>query len=262
MRRNRAKILKSLSFLLPLVVVIGLWELIVDLNIVSSSLLPSPYMIVKTFYSLLTPRPIILTHLYRSLYRLVIGYVLGASLGIGLGILMGSNRFFYRAFSPITSLLISIPTIAWVPLLLITLGTGDMVIITAIFLGCFFPVVYNTINGIRGVEKQLIWSSQIMGANRISTFSKVILPGSLPSIITGLRLATGYSWRALVGAEMLAATAWGVGFMVYAARAFYDVKVMFAGLVIIALGGLLMDRLIMNPMERKTVERWGMVVKR
>ncbi len=262
MGKNKDKVLKLLSFLLPLLFVAGLWELIVDLNIVSSSILPAPRMIIQTFYSLLTPKPLLLIHLYKSIYRLLIGYALGALLGIGLGMLMGSNRFFYRAFSPIASLLIPIPTIAWVPLLLITLGTGDATIIIAIFLGCFFPVVYNTISGIRSVEKQLIWASEIMGANRITTFLKVLLPGSLASIITGLRLAVGYSWRALVGAEMLAATAWGIGYMVYAARAFYDVKVMFAGLVIIAIGGLLMDRLIMDPAERRTVERWGIVVKR
>lgn len=255
-------ILKLLSSLFPFLVVIGLWELIVDLNVVSSSLLPSPSMIIQTLYRLLIPEPLLLIHLYKSIYRLLIGYTLGALLGIGLGILMGSNRFFHRAFSPITSLLISIPTIAWIPVLLITLGTGDATIIIAIFLGCFFPVAYNTVSGIRGVDKQLIWASRIMGANRMTTFLKVLLPGSLASIITGLRLAVGYSWRALVGAEMLAATAWGAGYMIYAARAFYDVKVMFAGLAIIAIGGLVMDRLIMDPIERRTVERWGIVVRR
>ncbi len=262
MAKNRGNRFKLLSFLFPLLVVIGVWELIVDLGVVSSSLLPAPHMIIQTFHSLLTPQPLLLIHLYKSIYRLAVGYALGASLGIGLGILMGSNRFLYRAFSPIISCLISVPTIAWVPLLLITLGTGDATIIIAIFLGCFFPVVYNTLSGIRGVEKQLIWASQVMGANRMTILLRVLLPGSLASIITGLRLAVGYSWRALVGAEMLAATAWGAGYMIYAARAFYDVRAMFAGLVIIAVGGLLMDRLIMDPVERRTVERWGVVVKR
>ena len=262
MRINKDKIVNLLSFLFPLALIAGLWELIVDLNIVSSSILPSPRMIIQTLWSLLTPEPVLLIHLFKSIYRLLIGYALGVLLGISLGMLMGSNQFLYRAFSPINSLLISIPTIAWVPVLLITLGIGDTTIIIAIFLGCFFPVVYNTINGIRGVERQLIWASKIMGANKMTIFLKVLLPGSLASIITGLRLATGYSWRALVGAEMLAATAWGVGYMIYAARAFYDIKTMFAGLIIIAMGGLLMDRLIMDPAERRTVERWGMVVKR
>ena len=262
MMRGKDKILRLLSFLFPLLVVAALWELIVDVGLVNSSVLPSPHAIFQTFWNLLTPRPLLLTYLYKSLYRIVVGYVLGVLLGIAGGILMGSNRYFYKALQPILSLLIPIPTICWVPVLLITLGVGDGTIIIAIFLGCFFPVVYNTVNGIRGVEKQLIWASETMGASRTATFLKVMLPGSLPSIITGLRLAVGYSWRALVGAEMLAATAAGIGYMIYAARAFYDVKVMFAGLVIIAIGGLVMDHLVMGPVERMTVERWGMVAKR
>lgn len=89
------------------------------------------------------------------------------------------------------------------------------------------------------------------------------MPGSLVSIITGLRLAIGYSWRALVGAEMIAVgISFGIGQMIYAARAFNDAEAMFAGLVIIAIGGFLLDRLIMNPIEKKTVEKWGMVKER
>lgn len=251
-----------LSVLFPFVIVLGLWELIVDVHLINAALLPSPSMIVRTVYDLLVPELLLLPHLYKSIYRLAIGYALGVLLGIGLGLLMGGNRICYRIFRPIISLIIPVPTIAWVPLLLIFLGTGDAAIIIAIFLGCFFPIVYNTTSGIRGVEKQLVWTSQIMGAGRATVFLKVLLPASLTSIITGLRLAVGYSWRALIGAEMLAATASGVGYMIYAARAFYDIRVMFVGLVIIACGGLIMDRLVMDPMERKTVERWGMVVRR
>lgn len=234
-----------------------------DFGIVSPSLVPSPLQICLKLYQLTTPKPILLNSLYESLLRLVLGYGLGALIGISVGILMGISKLFYRTFSPILSLLISIPTLAWVPLLLVTLGTGDETIVITIFLGGFFPVVYNTMNGIRGIEKQLVWASRIMGANKITVFFDVFLPGSLVSIITGLRLAIGYSWRALVGAEMLAAgISWGVGHLIYAARAFSDIEAMFAGLVIIAIGGLLMDRLIMDPIERRTVEKWGMVKER
>ena len=250
------------SFLLPIISVVIVWELLVDTGIIRAATLPSPLMIIQTLPHLLAPEPIILIHLYKSFYRLVIGFALGASLGISLGILIGSIKGINRAFSPIISFLIAIPTIAWVPVLLITFGIGDKTIITAIFLGCFFPVVYNTAEGIRGINKQLIWASEIMGANRLATFVKIQLPGALVSILTGLRLGSGYSWRALVGAEMLAATEWGLGFMIYAARSFYDIKAMFLGLVLIAIGGLAMDRIIMDPAERRTVERWGMVVKR
>jgi NitT/TauT family transport system permease protein len=213
-------------------------------------------------YSLTVPQPTLLVYLYRSIYRFTIGYGLGAILGIAVGILMGINKHFYRMASPILSLLISVPTIAWVPLFLITVGIGDETIILAIFLGCFFAIVYNTMNGIRSINKELIWVSKIMGANKTTIFSKVLLPGASVSIITGLRLAVGYSWRALVGAEMLASISGGIGYLVYAARAFNAVNIMFTGLVIIALGGLIIDNLVLGALEKKTIEKWGMIKKR
>jgi len=263
MKEIRGDAVRLFQFLLPFVSISILLELIVDLGIVSASLLPSPLQICLKLWQLTTPKPILLNSLYMSLLRLVFGYGLGALIGISAGILMGVNRLIYRTFSPILSLLISVPTVAWVPLLLVTLGTGDETIVIAIFLGAFFPIVYNTMNGIRSIEKQLVWASRIMGADKITVFFDVYLPGSLNSIIAGLRLAVGYSWRALVGAEMLAAgISWGVGSMIYAARAFSDIETMFAGLVVIAVGGFLMDRLIMSPIEKRTVEKWGIVGKR
>lgn len=263
MRMTKGEIIKTFYFILPFLIVIGLWELVVDVGIANPSLVPSPSLIALKFYRLITPKPILLNGLYLSFYRLILGYALGVLIGISLGILMGISKFLHRVFSSILSLFISVPTLAWVPLLLVTLGPGEETVIIAIFLGSFFPIVYNTLNGIRSVDKHHVWASQIMGADKATVFFEVLLPGSLVSIITGLRLAIGYSWRALVGAEMLAAgISAGVGQMIYAARAFNDVEAMFAGLVIIAIGGLLLDRLLMDPIERKTVEKWGMVKER
>ena len=250
-------------FLIPFLCVIGLWELLWFLGTISPSLAPPPHALVLKLYRLTTPEPVLLNSLYGSFTRLILGYALGVLIGISLGILMGISKLLHGVFSPILSLLISVPTLAWVPLLLVTLGPREETVVIAIFLGSFFPIVYNTLNGIRGVSKDYVWASRIMGADKATVFFEVLLPGSLVSIITGLRLAIGYSWRALVGAEMLAAgISFGIGQMIYAARAFNDVEAMFAGLVIIAIGGLLLDRLIMDPVERKTVEKWGMVKER
>ena len=262
MRRTKNMLINVFNFLLPFIVLIIFWEFLVDLNVLSSKLLPPPSQIIKSFCGLLYPKPILLEHLYKSFVRLILGYGLGVVVGVSFGILMGINGIFYKLFSPIISLLISVPTLAWVPLLLITLGLGDKTIIFAIFLGAFFPIVYNTMNGVRGVKKQFIWVAKSMGASSMKIFFHVLLPGSLTSVITGLRLALGYSWRALVGAEMLAATEWGIGYMIYAARALYDLKIMFVGLIIIAGGGFFLDRLLLSSLERKTIEKWGVVKKR
>lgn len=260
-RKDKKRMLGLFWLILPFSSVILIWELLVDIGMVNSAFLPPPSKILTTFCRLMYPNPILLHHLYKSFYRLIIGYSLAMLAGIGLGLLLGTNRFAYYGLYPIISLLIPIPTIAWVPLFLITLGIGDRTIIITVFLGGFFPVVYNTMNGVRSVEKRVLWASQIMGVGPVANFFRVLLPGSLVSIITGSRLAIGYSWRALVGAEMLAATSWGLGYMIYAARSFYDVQAMFVGLVIIAIGGYLMDRVFMGWLEKKTIERWGMVME-
>lgn len=253
---------EAFFFMVPFLCIIGVWELMWFLGWISPSLAPPPHALALKLYRLTTPEPVLLNSLYQSFYRLILGYALGVLFGVSLGVLMGLSKLLSGFFSPILSLLISVPTLAWVPVLLVTLGPGEETVITAIFLGGFFPVIYNTMNGIRSIKKDYVWAARIMGADRATVFFEVLLPGSLVSIITGLRLAIGYSWRALVGAEMLAAVSFGIGQMIYAAKAFYDAEAMFAGLVIIALGGLLLDRLIMDPIERKTVEKWGMVKER
>jgi len=256
------KFFRFLRFFFPLIVCLVIWELLAFFNLINPNLVSSPSRIIWKMYTLTFPNPTLLVYLGRSLYRLALGYALGAVFGIGLGILMGMNRILYWIASPILSLLISVPTIAWVPLFLFTVGIGDETILLAIFLGCFFAIVYNTMNGIRSINKELIWASRIMGADRKTIFLEVLLPGASVSIVTGLRLAVGYSWRALVGAEMLASISGGIGRMIYAARAFNDVNTMFTGLIIIAVGGLLIDRLLLGWLEKKTIEKWGMVKKR
>lgn len=266
-RKAKERLVKSFYFLFPFLTVIVVSELLINLGVISPKIIPSPSVLAVTLFELAThepPPPTLLDHVLWSLYRLTLGYGLGVFIGVSIGILLGMNRFLQKAFSPILGLVISIPTVAWVPLLLLTPLTGDETIVIAVFLGSFFPIVYNTMNGIRGIRKELIWASEIMGADKTTVFFDIVLPGSLVSIITGLRLAVGYSWRALVGAEMIA-QAWisqGAGFMIFGAMFGRHPEVIFAGLLIIALGGFLLDRLIMDPLERRTIEKWGMVKER
>lgn len=249
-----------LKFLLPFIVVVIIWELIGQLQIIDQ--LPLPSQLIVKFYELTFEKDILIKHLSSSLYRLIIGYILAVVFGILVGVLIGIKKSISDMFSPILSLLIAIPTIAWVPLLLITLGLSDETVIAAIFLGGFFAIAFSTMHGIRSIDKSMIKAAKTMGSSELNLFIHVLLPGSLVSLIPGLRLAIGYSWRALVGAEMLAAMIrWGIGKMIYTARFWNDVKLMFLGLVIIGLTGLILDRLIMGIIEEKTIKRWGMVTE-
>jgi NitT/TauT family transport system permease protein len=260
---TRRSVRQVLEFILPFVVVATLWELAVRSGLIGLATLPAPSAILQKLWDLAWETGALWRHLFRSLYRLMIGYLLAVGLGIAVGTLLAMQRTVRQAFSPMLSLLISVPTIAWVPVLLITMGLGDKTVISAVFLGGFFAIAHNTLRGIEMVNDSQVNAARTMGVRRLRLFTSVLLPGSLASVITGLRLGIGYSWRALVGGEMLSALVeWGIGKMVYQARFWNDVAAMFVGLMVIGMSGLLLDRALLKWLERETVERWGMLVER
>jgi NitT/TauT family transport system permease protein len=252
-----------LQFITPFLLIGVLWELLVRSDVINAQILPAPSVILKEIYVLVFKKQVLQKHLYHSLFRLFVGYVLAVLAGVAAGSILGLQRTIRDLFSPVLSLLISIPTIAWIPVLLITMGLGDNTVITAIFLGGVFEITYSTIAGIRSVDSQIVNAARIMGVKRVSIFFKVFLPASLVSIMPALRLSIGYCWRALVGGEMLSAMIqWGVGKMIYEARFWNDIKVMFVGLIIIGVFGVLFDRIFLKPLEQNTIEKWGMLAER
>lgn len=256
------RLASALQFIAPLAVVAVAWELVVATDLVSGDTLPAPSEIASRLVTL-AQDGILADHLAASAWRLVIGYLLSVVFGIGTGALLASNRLLRNAFAPILTLLLTVPTIAWVPVLLITLGLGNTTIITAVFLGGFFAITFNTMQGVQMVDKSQIRAARTLGVSRLAMFPKVYLPASLVATITGLRLGIGYAWRALVGGEMLSALAeWGVGKLIYQARFFNDLTAMFVGLLLIGGGSLLIDRVVLKRLEVATIERWGMVEHR
>lgn len=254
----RKKLKSFLRFVFPFLTFLAVWSIASPL--VPSNLLPSPFQVFLTFTKSLSSG-LLIQHLSKSLYRLLVGYLIGVGVGIGTGIVLGSNKYLHKTFSPILSLLISIPTVAWVPVLLVITGLGDKTIILSIFLGSFFAIVYNTMDGVRRVENEMIDSAKITGASKPRVFLEVLFPASLVSIIPGLRLGIGYSWRALVGGEMLASREMGLGKLIYGARSFGGVEEMIVSLALIGLLAFLMDRLLISELEERTIVRWGMVKK-
>jgi len=259
---RRERLGAALQFAAPLVVAITLWEAFVRTGIVSEKTLPAPSEIGERLVNMARDG-VLLEHLAASGWRLVIGYLLSVVVGISLGALLASNRLLRNAFTPILTLLLSVPTIAWVPVLLITLGLGNATIITAVFLGGFFAITFNTMQGVQMVDTSQVRAARTLGVSRLALFPKVYLPASMVATITGLRLGIGYAWRALVGGEMLSALAeWGVGKLIYQARFFNDLTAMFVGLLLIGVGSLLVDRVLLKRLELATIERWGMVEHR
>ena len=252
--------MKYLSTAIPFIVIIAICQICVQSGMISPSVLPSPSSIAREIFKLAFEKNVLFHHIIKSMERLVIGYILALVAGLTTGLILSANRTVRDMFTPLLNLLMSVPTIAWVPVLLIVLGLGDATVITTIFLGGFFEIVVSTIVGVRTIPRQQIYAARIMGVGRIRMLYKILIPASLVTVLPALRLCLGYCWRALVGGEMLSAMIqWGLGKMIYEARFWNDIKVMFVGLIVIGILGVILDRLMLQRLERKTIVRWGMI---
>jgi NitT/TauT family transport system permease protein len=200
-----------------------------------------------------------LHHAASTLYRVLVGLALAVAVALPLGILMGRFRPVENFFLPLASALMPIPSLAWVPVFILWFGLGNTVAILIVFYAALFPMLLNAWSGVRAVNPLWLRAAGAMGADERALFWKVIIPGASPFIITGLRQAFLRSWIAVVGAEMLAASDWGLGWVIFDAKEFLNADVMLAALVVIGTIGFVFERLVFGGLERSTVQRWGMV---
>ena len=200
-----------------------------------------------------------LNHTFHTLARVVAGFALAIALAVPLGILMARFRPVEHFFLPLASALMPIPSLAWVPVFILWFGLGDVVAVLIVFYAAMFPLLLNTWTGVRAVNPLWLRAAGAMGADEAALFWKVMIPGALPFIITGVRQAFLRAWIAVVGAEMLAASDWGLGWVIFDAKEFLNADVMLASLIVIGAIGFVFERLVFGSLERATVLRWGMV---
>ncbi len=222
------------------------------------ALLPTLPTIARTLAGALLDGSM-LVHAGHTLYRVLAGLALAGAVGLPLGILMGRFAPVERFFLPLASALMPIPSLAWVPVFILWFGLGDTVSILIVFYAAMFPLLLNAWSGVRAVSPLWLRAAQAMGADEQKLFWKVIIPGASPFIITGLRQAVLRAWIAVVGAEMLAASDWGLGWVIFDAKEFLNADVMLAALAVIGCIGFLIERVAFGALERATVLRWGMV---
>jgi len=232
-----------LTWLLPILVFIILWELVARASIVPSYLFPPFSTVMVTMYQLVASG-VLLQDLASSLARVLAGLLLGSVSGVLVGILMGSRETINRMFHPIFSLLMPIPALGWAPLFILWLGINEALPIALIFMCSFFPVLYNTITGIRGVDKDYVRVAKTMGTSERRILTTVILPLALPNILTGLRLEAGMAWRVIVAAEMVAIPT-GIGALLIRSEALLRVDVIIVCLMVLSLMCLLFERFFM-----------------
>lgn len=260
----RQELKDVLWFIFPIFILFAFWEFVSRFEMVNPVLLPPPTLVFRHLWDLLSPEGIggipffLERHTLISFYRIMVGYSIAAVSCTFLGFLMGISKRAYAFFNPMITLILPIPGLAWVPIVILWLGLSDLTIIFIVLLVSIFPIIYNTAAGVRAISKKHIWAAEMMGATRSQIMRKILFPGAMPYILAGQKLALGSAWRALVGTEMVVATGWGLGYLIFEARTFMDTTTVYGGIAMIALLGLVIEKVIFGRIEKMTIERWGL----
>jgi len=240
--------------LLPIIIFLALWESVARLDILRGSFMLPPFSeIVIEFYDL-SVSGVLGNNFLSSLTRVLIGFCAGSVAGIVIGTIMGWNRIVDKSLSPLISLFYPIPTLGWIPLLMIWIGINEMLPITLIFICSFFPVLYNTVTGIKNVDRDYVRAARTLGASDIQVLTTVIMPLAIPNIFTGLRLEAGMAWRVIIAAEMVAIPS-GIGFLLMRAESLIRIDIIIVCLIVLAIMSLTFEKFF-EFLENRITARW------
>jgi len=255
-KRAKKRLADALWFTIPFVGLVGTWYAVVAASGVPTRIFPQVTDVMDAFVRIASSGQLT-RDLIDSLQRVAVGLGLAVITGVPFGIVMGASRAISDFFAPLLRFSVAISGIAWIPIATLWLGYGPHVCIFIIWNSVFFAVVYNAMLGVQSIDGDLSRAALSMGASRFRLYAEVLLPGALPSIVTGMRVGLGYGWRGLLAAEMIATSA-GLGYSLFEAQKHYDSAEIVLIMIIIGTLWLLMDRLMLAPLERRTIQRWGM----
>lgn len=222
--------------LATLVVLMLIWDLVTRFGLVQSLFLPAPGEVWTQLLAITTDGYAGATlpeHVGASLMRILAAAVLASLTAIPIGLAMGLNRWAKGLADPIIELYWPVPPLAYLPLMIIWLGIGEASKVTLLTLAMFAPICLSAQAGVRGLSAERINAALSLGGTRAQVFRTVVLPGALPDILTGLRIAVSVGWSTLVAAELIAATR-GIGYMIMSAAQFLATDVVFVGIGVIA----------------------------
>lgn len=237
---------------LAMAVFLVVWEAAVYFSDIPELFLPRPSVIVTTLYELIVKKGL-LVDLGVTLYRIFAGFFLAAAAGITLGILMGTSRRLYAICDIFIAAIYPIPKISLLPLIVIWLGSGNTSLVALSALACIFPILVNTIVGVRQCDEGLILAARDLGATRGQIQRKIVLPAAIPSIFAGLRLALGISIIMVVAAEMQLSK-FGIGARLTFAGSVLETGQVFAMLILLAIVGIALTK-IQDRLDRM-IGRW------
>jgi NitT/TauT family transport system permease protein len=249
LRRRRIDRLRAVALGIgfPLVLIV-LWERAVALS--GTRLIPSPWQVAVMMYDFSFGgvyddafSGTILIHVWKSMQRVYGGFLLAALVAIPLGLMIGRVKILRQLLDPAISVLRPIPVTAWLPLSMIFFGLGPNAAIFLVFLGAFYPILLNTIFGVRSVDARLFEAAAMLGCTGSAMFRQVMLPASLPAIFNGLRIAHGFAWILIVVGEMTGVPT-GLGSVIMDGRTLSRTDLVVTGMIVIGIAGFLTDRII------------------
>ena len=224
------------KIILPIILII-IWYILADvLMILPSYTFPGPVEVFNSFINLLTSGRLV-TDILDTLYKVILGLIIAAIVGISLGLMAGWSKYFERLTSVIVSVLRPIPPIAWIPSIFI------------IFMGCVFPIFVYTVDGVHRTKKVLIESALTFGVSNEQMITEVILPSTIPYIVSGLKVAIGIALMCTISGEMIGSSS-GIGYMILTSTNLFDTGSTVVGMLLIGFIGIIFDYIFTKIQEK------------
>jgi NitT/TauT family transport system permease protein len=236
---------------------VGVWQLVFMLGIWPQFLLPSPAMVVTSIANLIADSSLPIG-LGVTMLRLAAGFVVSIGIGGVVGLAMVKFPGFGKTMSSFAVGLLTFPSIAWVPFAILLIGFNDFGILFVVVMASVFSVMITTYSSIRNIPPLYLRAANNMGAKGFALFRYVMIPAATPSLILGIRQAWSFAWHALIGAEILITTLYGLGHILSIGKEFVDMGLIIATMVTIFVIGMVFDRVIFSKIEERVRARWGL----
>lgn len=240
---------RSLSLVIPAVLIV-LWFAAVRHQWLPEQILPAPSLMLATATDVISTGEL-LFHTWISVQRVILGFLLGAFVGLAFGVFIGLSKLAEEYLYPTFKLFVQVPSLAWLPMLMMLVGLEEALKIILIAKSAFVPVAMNAFNGLRGVSNRYIEVAKVFNFNRYQLLRFVVFPSAFPPIWNGIRFGLTHAWLALVGVELLASTE-GLGYLIVWGRQLFQMDLVFVAVIVVGLIGYLLDKFL-NGIERRVL---------
>jgi NitT/TauT family transport system permease protein len=240
------------------VALVGVWELLVRRGVWSPVLVPSPLDVGRYFVDSIKDESLLQAS-YVTLKRLVLGYLVSLIIGLPLGLLNARFKFCADTLGVVALGLQTLPSVCWAPLALLWFGQTEIAMFFIVIMGSLWSVTLATDAGVRSVPPIYARAARTMGSKGLHTWVKVILPASLPFIVSGMKQGWAFAWRSLMAAEIYVTilTGFGLGHLLHYGRELHAMDAVIGIMIVIIVIGLLADKILFSPFERFMHRRWG-----